>query len=51
MVSYEIMEKDFLEIPFQYMSANKLKSLGWHKVHSFKEGLIKTISWYKKINK
>lgn len=48
---YEVMEKDFLEIPFQYMSADKLKSLGWSKVHSFKDGLIKTISWYKKINK
>ena len=48
---YEVMEKDFLEIPFQYMSADKLKSLGWYKVHSFREGLIKTISWYKKINK
>ena len=48
---YEVMEKDFLEIPFQYMSADKLKSLGWCKVHSFREGLIKTISWYKKINK
>jgi CDP-glucose 4,6-dehydratase len=45
---YEVMEKDFLEIPFQYMSADKLKSLGWRKVHSFREGLIKTISWYKK---
>ena len=47
---YEIIEKDFLEIPFQYMSADKLKSLGWSKSHSFKEGLIKTIDWYKNNN-
>jgi len=47
---YEIIEKDFLEIPFQYMSANKLKALGWDKTYSFKSGLIKTIEWYKNNN-
>ena len=48
---YEVMGKDFLEIPFQYMSADKLKSLGWSKKHSFNQGLVKTIKWYKKIFK
>jgi|TARA_B100001564_G_C20623171_1_gene663365 CDP-glucose 4,6-dehydratase len=48
---YEVMGKDFLEIPFQYMSADKLKSLGWSKKHSFNQGLVKTIDWYKKIFK
>ena len=46
---YDIIEKDFLEIPFQYMSANKLKKLGWEKRHTFEEGLKKTIEWYKNI--
>lgn len=44
---YEIADKDFIEIPFQYMSADKLKGLGWTKTHTFKEGLSKTIEWYK----
>ena len=48
---YEVMGKDFLEIPFQYMSADKLKSLGWSKKHTFNQGLVKTIKWYKKIFK
>jgi CDP-glucose 4,6-dehydratase len=43
----DIIDKDFIEIPFQYMSAEKLKSLGWKKTHSFSEGLQKTIDWYK----
>jgi len=44
---YSIMKKDFIEIPFQYMSADKLKKLGWNKTHTFKDGLKKTIEWYK----
>tara|TARA_R110000796_G_scaffold222600_1_gene338795 strand:- start:124 stop:1062 length:939 start_codon:yes stop_codon:yes gene_type:complete len=43
----EVIEKDFLEIPFQYMSADKLKGLGWTKKYTFKQGLDKTIKWYK----
>ena len=42
----DIVEKDFIEIPFQYMSADKLKKLGWSKKHSFEEGVKKTIQWY-----
>jgi CDP-glucose 4,6-dehydratase len=42
----EIVKKDFIEIPFQYMSADKLKKLGWTKKYSFEEGLKKTINWY-----
>jgi dTDP-glucose 4,6-dehydratase len=45
---YDIIEKDFIEIPFQYMSAEKLKKLGWKKKYTFKNGLNKTIEWYKK---
>ena len=49
---FDIIEKDFIEIPFQYMSADKIKELGWKKRNSFKEGLKKTIEWYKyKLNK
>lgn len=44
---YTILEKDFMEIPFQYMSAEKIKALGWSKKHSFIDGLKKTIDWYK----
>lgn len=43
----DIIHKDFIEIPFQYMSADKLKSLGWNKTHSFDDGLLKTIEWYR----
>jgi CDP-glucose 4,6-dehydratase len=43
----DIIEKDFIEIPFQYMSADKLKKLGWKKKYSFLNGLEKTIKWYK----
>jgi CDP-glucose 4,6-dehydratase len=41
------MQKDFIEIPFQYMSADKLKLLGWKKTNSLIEGLKETIEWYK----
>ena len=44
---FDVIEKDFIEIPFQYMSADKLKSLGWKKNNSFFEGLKKTVDWYK----
>jgi CDP-glucose 4,6-dehydratase len=44
---FDVIEKDFIEIPFQYMSADKLKSLGWKKNNSFLEGLKKTVDWYK----
>lgn len=42
----EIIGKDFLEIPFQYLSAEKLKSLGWNKQIQLSEGLSQTIAWY-----
>lgn len=44
---YEVIGKDFLEIPFQYLSANKLNELGWSKKTNIDEGLIKTINWYR----
>jgi dTDP-glucose 4,6-dehydratase len=44
----DIIEKNFIEIPFQYMSAEKLKSLGWTKRYTFTDGLKKTIKWYDK---
>lgn len=43
---YEIIGKDFIEIPFQYLSAEKLQGLGWRKKTSIDEGLKKTIEWY-----
>ena len=42
----DIIGKDFLEIPFQYLSADKLKALGWEKKMQLTEGLIQTIAWY-----
>lgn len=42
----EVIDKDFLEIPFQYMSADKLKQLGWSKKYTFEKGLNETIKWY-----
>lgn len=36
------------EIPHQYLSAKKARTmLGWSPRHSFDEGLIKTIDWYR----
>jgi CDP-glucose 4,6-dehydratase len=42
----DIIGKDFLEIPFQYLSAIKLNGLGWEKKTTLTEGLIQTINWY-----
>ena len=42
----DIIGKDFIEIPNQYLSAEKLKALGWEKKMMLTEGLIQTINWY-----
>lgn len=42
----DIIAKDFIEIPRQWLSSNKLKSLGWEKKMPLTEGLIQTINWY-----
>jgi len=44
---YELIERHFKEIPFQYLSADKLKALGWHKVVAIGNGLQQTINEYK----
>ena len=43
----DVIGKNFLEIPFQYLSSKKLQGLGWRKKTSIDEGLKKTIEWYK----
>jgi len=42
----DIIDRPFKEIPFQYLSAKKLKSLGWKKEIDFETGLRDTIQWY-----
>ncbi len=37
------------EIPHQYLSASKARTiLGWSPSHTFDDGLVKTVDWYKK---
>lgn len=43
---FDLIERDLKEIPFQYLSAEKLKSLGWSKKVSFEDGIRRTIEWY-----
>lgn len=42
----DIIHKDFLEIPHQWLSAKKLQALGWEKKTNLTEGLIQTINYY-----
>jgi CDP-glucose 4,6-dehydratase len=42
----EIVDKDFPEIPFQWMDGAKLKALGWSPKVSFDEGLSNCVEWY-----
>ena len=42
----EVIEKSFPEITTQYLSSDKIKSLGWTPQVSIEEGLNKTIAWY-----
>jgi CDP-glucose 4,6-dehydratase len=42
----DVIEKDFPEIPFQWMDGTKLNSLGWHHTTSFDDGLKRSIGWY-----
>lgn len=46
--SVDVIQKDFPEIPFQWMDGSKLATLGWAPATSFEEGLLHTIEWYKK---
>lgn len=43
----EVVEKDFPEIPDQWMDGSKLKSLGWKENVDLEEGLKRSIDWYK----
>lgn len=43
----EIITKSFSEITTQYLSSEKLKQLGWQPKISMKDGIKKTIEWYK----
>lgn len=42
----EIVDKDFPEIPFQWMDGTKLKALGWEPEVSFDGGLSNCVEWY-----
>ncbi len=44
----EIIERPFKEIPFQYLSADKLKALGWVKTIDIDRGLEMTIDEYRR---
>lgn len=43
----DIVEKYFPEIKMQYLSSDKINSIGWKPKISMQEGLHKTIDWYK----
>jgi len=45
-VDMDIIQKDFIEIPEQYLSADKLRALGWEKKVFQWEGIEKTVQWY-----
>jgi len=47
----EIVEKEFPEIPFQWMDGTKLSSLGWSPTVSLDDGLQLTIDWYREKHK
>jgi CDP-glucose 4,6-dehydratase len=44
-----IVQKDFYEIPEQYLDASKLMALGWKPEVTLSEGLDKTIAWFKQL--
>lgn len=46
-IPIKIIEKDFYEIPEQYLDSSKLRSLGWTPGIGLSEGLDKTIEWFK----
>jgi CDP-glucose 4,6-dehydratase len=43
----EIVQKDFFEIPQQYLDASKLETLGWKPQINLSDGLDKTIAWFR----
>jgi CDP-glucose 4,6-dehydratase len=46
--NYQILDKAFMEIKDQYLSAQKAqKLLDWKPAYSLNKGLNKTINWYK----
>lgn len=46
-IPIKLLEKEFYEIPAQYLNGDKLKALGWKSKVDLSEGLDKTIAWYK----
>jgi len=45
---FDIIEKDFPEIPYQWMDGSKLGALGWKETVGLEEGLQRSINWYTK---
>ena len=43
---FAVVEKDFPEIPHQWMDGSKIMSLGWTAQVGFDDGLARTINWY-----
>jgi CDP-glucose 4,6-dehydratase len=46
----DVVDKEFPEIPFQWMDGSKLASLGWEAKVSFEDGLKKCVEWYTERN-
>jgi CDP-glucose 4,6-dehydratase len=42
----DYIERPFGEIPFQYLSSEKIQKLGWNKTVKFNVGLKASINWY-----
>lgn len=43
----DVIDKDFPEIPFQWMDGEKLAALGWKPEVSFDGGLRRSVEWYR----
>lgn len=50
-ISYNILNTAKNEIPYQHLDYSKIRKLGWKPMYSFKDGLEKTLAWYKKYYK
>lgn len=48
---YDLISKDFPEIPHQWMDGTKLHNLGWSHTVDLEEGLKRTIEWYREKHK
>jgi CDP-glucose 4,6-dehydratase len=47
-IRYEIQNTQVNEIPYQHLSYDKIKKLGWKPKYTLRKGLTLTYKWYKK---